>query len=55
MEKNKISFPFSVFSNSSLVGWMSGLPDTIWKGDHERTKQSLAEIGSVVSEEKIFF
>ena len=33
---------------------MSGLPDTILKGGHERTKQSLDPIGPVVSEMKIF-
>jgi hypothetical protein len=26
--------PFSIFSNSEHVGWKSGLPDTILKGDH---------------------
>jgi hypothetical protein len=36
------------------VGWMSGLPDTILKGGHQRTKQSLVPIGPVVSEMKIF-
>jgi hypothetical protein len=29
--------PFSIFSNSGHVGWKSGLPDTILKGDHPRT------------------
>ena len=33
---------------------MSGLPDTILKGGHQRTKQSLVPIGPVVSEMKIF-
>jgi hypothetical protein len=33
---------------------MSGLPDTILKGDHQPTKQSLVPIGPVVSEMKIF-
>jgi hypothetical protein len=33
---------------------MSGLPDTILKGGHQRTKQSLVPIGAVVSEMKIF-
>jgi hypothetical protein len=46
--------PFSVFSNSGHVGWMSGLPDIILKGGHQRTKQSLVPIGPVVSEMKIF-
>ena len=32
----------------------SGLPDTILKGGHQRTKQSLVPIGAVVSEMKIF-
>jgi hypothetical protein len=38
---------FSVFSNSGHVGWMSGLPDTILKGGHQRTKQSLVPIDPV--------
>jgi hypothetical protein len=42
------------FSNSCHVGWMSGLPDTILKGGHQRTKQSLVPIVPVVSEMKIF-
>ena len=29
--------PFSIFSNSGHVGWMSGLPDTILKGGYRRT------------------
>jgi hypothetical protein len=33
---------------------MSGLPDTILKGGHQRTKQSLVPIGPVVSEMTIF-
>jgi hypothetical protein len=45
---------FSDFSNSGHVGWMSGLPDTILKGSHQRTKQSVVPIGPVVSEMKIF-
>ena len=53
-KKIKISSTFSVFSNSGQVGWMSGLPDTILKGGHQRTKQSLVPIVSVVSEMKIF-
>jgi hypothetical protein len=43
-----------VFSNSGHVGWMSGLPDTILKGGHQRTKQSLVPIDPVVSEMKFF-
>jgi hypothetical protein len=53
-KKNKISSTFSVFRNSGHVGWMSGLSDTILKGGHQRTKQSLVPIGPVVSEMKIF-
>ena len=34
---------------------MSGLPDTILKGGHQRTKQSLVPIGPVVSEMTIFW
>jgi hypothetical protein len=37
-----------------LVGWMSGLTDTILKGGHQKTKQRLAPIGPVVSEMNIF-
>ena len=33
---------------------MSGLPDTILKGGHQKTKESLVPIGAVVSEMKIF-
>ena len=33
---------------------MSGLPDTILKGGHQRTKQSLVPIDPVVSEMKFF-
>jgi hypothetical protein len=44
-KKIKISSTFSVFSNSGHVGWMSGLPETILKGGHQRTKQSLVPIG----------
>ena len=51
---NKISSNFSVFSNSGHVGYMSGLPDTILKVGHQRTKQSVVPIGPVVSEMKIF-
>ena len=53
-KKIKCHPPFSVFSNSGHVGWMSGLPDTILKAGHQRTKQSLVPIGPVVSEIKIF-
>ena len=53
-EKIKFHPPFLFFSNSGHVGWMSGLPDTILKGGHQRTKQSLVPIGAVVSEMKIF-
>jgi hypothetical protein len=42
----KISSTFSVFSNSGHVGWMSGLPDTIFKG----FLPSLVPFGPVVSE-----
>jgi hypothetical protein len=34
---------------------MSGLPDTILKRGHQRTKESLVPIGPVVSEMKIFY
>jgi hypothetical protein len=53
-ETNKISSTFSVFIINGHVGWMSGLSDTILKGGHQRTKQSLVPIGPVVSEMKIF-
>jgi hypothetical protein len=33
----KISSSFFIFSNSDHVGWMTGLPNTILKGDHQRT------------------
>ena len=49
-----MSSTFSDFSNNGHVGWMSGLPDTILKGIHQRTKQSVFPIGPVVSELKIF-
>jgi hypothetical protein len=39
-----MSSTFSVFSISGHVGWMSGLPDSILKGGHQRTKQSLVSI-----------
>ena len=50
----KIASTFSVFSNSGHIGWMSGLPDTILKGGHQRTKPNLVPIGPVISEMKIF-
>ena len=53
-KKLKFHPPFSVFSNSDHVGWISGLPDTILKGGPQRTKQSLFPIGPVVSEMNIF-
>jgi hypothetical protein len=31
-KKIKFHTPFSIFSNSGHVGWMSGLSDTILKG-----------------------
>ena len=46
----------SVFSNSAHLGYRTALTDTILKGDHLRIiSESLVEIASVVSEEKIFF
>ena len=53
----------SIFSNGGHLGYRTALTDTILKGDNfERGlttqgsfQQSLVEIGSVVSEEKIFF
>ena len=44
----------SIFSNSGHLEWRAGLSDTILKGT-ESFQQSLVDIGSVVSEEKIFF
>jgi hypothetical protein len=32
-----ISSLFFIFSNSGHVGWRSGLPDSIFEGDHPRT------------------
>jgi hypothetical protein len=52
-KKLKFHPPF-LFLASDHVGWLSGLPDTILKGGHQRTKQSLVPIDSVVSEMKIF-
>ena len=46
----------SIFSNGGHLGYRTALTDTILKEDHLRIfQQSLVEIGSVVSEEKIFF
>ena len=46
----------SIFSHGGHLGYRTALTDTILKGDHTRIfQQSLVEIGSVVSEEKIFF
>ena len=42
----------SIFSNGGHLGYRTALTDTILKGS---SQQSLVEIGSVVSEEKIFF
>jgi ABC-type sugar transport system permease subunit len=42
----------SIFSNGGHLGYRTVLTDTILKGLFQ---QSLVEIGSVVSEEKIFF
>ena len=39
---------------NKMSSTLSGLPDTILKGGHQRTKQSLAPICPVVSEMKIF-
>jgi hypothetical protein len=47
--------PFLFLATVAMFGWMSGLPDTILKGGHQRTKQSLVPIGPVVSEMKIFW
>jgi hypothetical protein len=42
--------------NGGHLGYRTVLTDTILKGDHLRIiSASLVEIGSVVSEEKIFF
>jgi hypothetical protein len=46
----------SIFSNGGHLGYRTALMDTILKGDHLRIiSESLVEIASVVSEEKIFF
>jgi hypothetical protein len=46
----------SIFSNGGHLGYRTALTDTILNGDHLRIiSANLVEIGSVVSEEKIFF
>ena len=46
----------SIFSNGGHLVYRTALTDTILKRDHQGSfQQSLVEIGSVVSEEKIFF
>ena len=46
----------SIFSDGGHLGYRTALMDTILKGDHLRIiSESLVEIASVVSEEKIFF
>ena len=46
----------SNFSHGGHLGFMTALKDTILKGTTQGSfQQSLVEIGSVVSEEKIFF
>jgi hypothetical protein len=46
----------SIFCNGGHLGYKTALTDTILKGDHLRIiSESLVEIASVVSEEKIFF
>ncbi len=46
----------SIFCNGGHLGYRTALTDTNLKGDHPRIiSASLVEIGSVVSEEKIFF
>jgi hypothetical protein len=46
----------SIFSNGGHLGYRTALTDTISKGTIQGLfQQSLVEIGSVVSEEKIFF
>jgi hypothetical protein len=45
----------SIFSNGGHLGYRTALTDTILKGTTQGSfQQSLVEIGSVVSEEKIF-
>jgi hypothetical protein len=46
----------SIFSHGGHLGYRTALTDTILKGDHTRIiSAKMVEIGSVVSEEKIFF
>ena len=46
----------SIFSNGGHLGYRTALTDKIVKGDHLRIiSAKFVEIGSVVSEEKIFF
>ena len=46
----------SIFSHGGHLGYRTALTDTILKGDHLRIiSANLVEIGSVGSEEKIFF
>ena len=46
----------SIFSNGGQLGYGTALTDTILKGDHTKIiSANLVEIGSVVSEKKIFF
>jgi hypothetical protein len=45
----------SIFSNGGHLGYRTALTDTILKGNHLRIiRQSLVEIGQVVSNKKIF-
>ena len=45
----------SIFSNGGHLGYRMALTDTILKGNHLRIiRQSLVEIGQVVSNKKIF-
>jgi hypothetical protein len=45
----------SIFSNGGHLGHRTALTDTILKGNHLRIiRQSLVEIGQVVSNKKIF-
>jgi hypothetical protein len=46
----------SIFSNGGHLGYRTALTDTILKGTTQGSfQQNLVAIGSVVSEEKIFF
>jgi hypothetical protein len=52
----RISLAYIPVELGGHLGWKSGSPDTILEGGHPRSfQQSLVKIGSVVSEEKIFF